>query len=50
MLMCCKDNEKINLMNMFAEKKFVCLHDNKAENLIKISNVQGQVDQTRLAG
>ena len=27
MLMCCKDNEKINLMNMFAEKKFVCLHD-----------------------
>ena len=26
MLMCCKDNEKINLMDMFAEKKLVCLH------------------------
>lgn len=25
MLMCCKDNEKINLMDMFAEKKLVCL-------------------------
>lgn len=25
MLMCCKDNEKINLMGMFAEKKLVCL-------------------------
>ena len=37
MLMCCKDNEKINLMNMFAEKKFVCLHDNKAVNLKKIN-------------
>lgn len=28
MLMCCKDNEKINLMDMFAEKKLVCLQLN----------------------
>ncbi len=29
MLMCCKDNEKINLMDMFAEKKLVCLQPNQ---------------------
>lgn len=28
MLMCCKDNEKINLMDMLAEKKLVCLQPN----------------------